>query len=149
MSNDTEHRAPDPHTACVEILRAHADMGGRWPAEMPIDYDAAGRWWLGMCEPPNPRWDQPRTITTREGERTEYPYIQRVTATLRRFVRCSEKFQRLIVRAAEDGIRWRGETEPMFHRVIAEHEKMQEMGTEEYRKQGSKALRRFAQEVTE
>lgn len=142
-----ETAAPDPHGQCMEVLRQHASEGGAWPQEMPEGYDAAAVWWLGIIAPTDMRWDKPYVRQSKHGTVTRYPYIERAVYTLRRFLQCSSDFQRLIVRASEDGIYWRGDDESMFRRILSEHARMEKIGLDAYRAETRAKANRFTRSV--
>lgn len=135
MSDETEapDNPADPRVVCTRILQHHRNTGGRWPADMPHGITYAVDWWLELLEPPSDRWDRPKQVSGPSGDRWVYPYVDRVAGALRRFLRASYSYQRLIVSAAEDGVPWRGEDEAIFRRVIGEHERMREVGLEAYK----------------
>ena len=79
----------------------------------------------------NAHWDWP--------ERTHY-------ATLaQHFLALEHDFQRYVIAAAEDGIQWRGDSEVMFRHIVAETERMWEVGVAEYRRQAREQLQRFCE----
>ena len=55
----------------------------------------------------------------------------------------NDSTQRLIVSAKEDNIFWRGEDITDFYRVIAEFERVQKLGPEDYRKEAVSRIRKI------
>lgn len=95
-------------------------------------------WFLRVMEPPS-RFEAVRAIRGRnkDGEEKitwQTPYHGRMTYLLTRF--CSEpvEYQELIIAAAEDGIWWRGDSRPMFERVIKHTARFRQLGEHEYQK---------------
>lgn len=151
MKNMITEPTPKPAAhELADIVRAHAMRRGRLPDGMPVQATDAADWWMARQDQarqdetprkasvPNKRGD------TQERHRWITPYNERVTHTLRKFLRIPHTEQRLILAAAEDEIYWRGEDthhrypqlegRTLFEDIIFGFEKMSGTGTGEYKK---------------
>lgn len=104
-------------------------------AVMPPQPEDAARWWL-KTQKPHQDYEAPF-----KKNNWMWPYADRVTYTLKKFLRLSDEFQRLIVDAAHEGIFWRGDDQGAFTSIVHEALKMQEMGVFAYRKQAMDRLK--------
>lgn len=143
-SQESQSNPADPRAACIRILQHHRNSGGRWPQVFPsLAIGEAADWWLELLEPASDIWDRPKQVSGPSGDRWVYPYVERVTHCLRRFLRAPDQYQREIIAAAEEGIGWRGDSQPLFRMVIAEHERMHELGLEDYKQDTRHKARRL------
>ena len=129
---------------------------GPRPEQMPTDNRDAARWLLARVIDRHHPEEAPelKSKTLGSGDRATvkwfwvWPYLTRIKIQSHQFLRLSPDFQRYIIAAREDGIPWRGEDESllpdgtnMFRRVVAEHQRMQEVGPEAYRKEAMAKMR--------
>lgn len=126
----------------VESLKrilANAPNGTALPPVAPQDHGKAVQWFIRIVEKPSDE-EREHTKFTKNGDPySVWPYADRVTRLLCKFITLSQNYQEYIVAAQEDGIHWRGEDFDMFQRIVEEKEKMREMGINEYRIQARRA----------
>jgi hypothetical protein len=103
-----------------------------WPEGVPTG-DRTVAWWQAMQEPFGPRLEQARMAPAADSYRTVYPYHDRLRDTLWAYLRGSSSLRRLVTAAREDGYWWRGESEATLMAVMAQTDRMREMGLDAYR----------------
>ena len=78
---------------------------------------------------PQGRWESPQSHGSTQGDTIwHWPYRDRILYLTRKFLSADGELQRIILRAAEDNIHWRGDDLRQFHAVI--------QAAEEYRAAG-------------
>lgn len=110
-----------------KILTKHKIEHGKLPDPMPQAPGDAISWWYAFQE-----------------KNTTAGHI----VTLQIFLGLSDADRRVVVAAFEDGIFWRGDPIHLFHRIIKENQKMQEIGVEAYRDPARRAAERLAGRLT-
>lgn len=117
-----------------------------WPSDVPQGERLAS-WWSSMQEPYEPALERPRQVPVLGGDeyRTEYPYHDRMRETLWRYLCAPQSLRRLVVAAREDGHWWRGEDAAMLLGIMAERERMADMGSSAYRQRSMARARELLQ----
>lgn len=136
---------PDALAICMALIAAYAlHNGNRLPAIMPRAPRDAAAWWLAHQEPRH-RMEKQRQVPVHgsSAHRWDDSYALRVTQNLRIFLFLPDDDKAFIVSAVRAGIPWRGDRVDFFEKIIEEHEKMLEVGIDEYHEQAG----RYAQRV--
>jgi len=149
---ETEMIPPSPIEEVAKLLKVMKMSHRPWPTmfpDLPID---AAQFWISMQEPcgvregpekviiPKKKWNQEES-----NYRFEYPYVERLKANLRVFMKEPSDSQRYIMAAVEDGIKYRGDDNQfkykqfggltLFQNIVKETEIMRGMGVDAYRRQ--------------
>ena len=110
----------------------------RLPSYIPQEPGEVVRWWIGMQEPRDGRFERPQQLPVvgkDKAVRWYSPYIERVVRNLLHFMQLGEKDQRYIIAAKQDKIYWRGESMKDFYNTVKEVECQRKVGTEAYREE--------------
>ena len=148
-----DKKVPDVYEDCEKVLKSWRVRGGNWPFMMPTDTLLAVKWWIGMQEPFDERFENPRRVPTAglKGEwRWECPYVSRVVANLRAFLKLPDDRQRIVVASREDGFWWRGESDDVKYKgetvwhfllVLKQYEAQRGMSKDVYREKAIEAMK--------
>lgn len=143
MKHDNKPPMPtleDAHRVVVSEIIAYR---GPRPEKMPADNLAAAKWLLNHVLEKHQPEEAPQLKNKTEGRGEAasekcfwvWPYLTRLKIQSRQFLHLSPDYQRYIIAAKEDGIPWRGDEEWLFRKVVAEHQRMMEIGVDAYRKE--------------
>jgi len=116
------------------------------PEKMRCTPRDAARWWITAVMQQHQPCESPVKHQVRGGDgyRWDWPYQRRVVDCLKLFLTLPVDFQHYIAAAAEDGIYWRGEHKRMFVEIVAETERMREVGSDSYRRGVLNRMRDFS-----
>lgn len=118
---------------------------GQRPAGMPASPEDAARWMIAKVLEKHQPEEKPALVTFLKGKDSaqtwRWPYLTRIKIQTRQFLHLSPDYQRYIIAAKEDGIPWRGDEEWFFRKVVAEHQRMMEIGVDAYRKEAMAKMR--------
>lgn len=100
---------------------------------LSMDPATAAREWVDLQEPPKPG----ETAFVKEsdaGAVWRTPYLDRLTYTLKKYLKHPTEDRNLILAGIKAGIPWRGDEIDAYKHIIEETEIMREIGLDEYRK---------------
>lgn len=133
---------PDPREALKDFLRSWMDRGKSWGYEMPDTPQMAADWWINTMQEPCGGNEVMRKMTKKfaksSGDYTwQYPYLDRLLYTVRKYLMMSREDQVVIVGCIDEKVPWRGDDIDFFynheHSVYNETMKMRETDPTEYR----------------
>lgn len=123
---------PDTLARLSEIVH---NWDERHPGErraLPKHPQEAAKQWVHYQEPPG-RGEAPNLKTDPGGKKYWLtPFMDRLARNLHLFLCHNFENQNYIVAAAEAGIPWRGDPMTHFRLIVDEHERMTEIGVEQY-----------------
>lgn len=110
----------DARQVVYDMLNSYMTATGCLPAPMPCDPGEALGWALDYLFEPPAASERPRRANKVEGVVWIFPYQERIEYLVRKFLSLEdERDRRLIVRAREDGIYWRGDDLEWFAQYAA------------------------------
>lgn len=115
----------EPEGVLMRILKVHAEKGRRKPKMFPGTVRDAAMFWIAHQEPPNDL-TEPVTENWVNDQLIGYntPFHDRLSYTLRQFLKLNDLYQTLVIEAAERGIYWRGEGMNIFPTIVRESDEM-------------------------
>ena len=137
----------EPEGVLMRILKIHAEKNRRRPKMFPGTVRDAALFWIAHQEPPNDytegvteNWVNEQLV----GYNT--PYHDRLSYTLRQFLKLSEIYQTAIIEAAQRGIYWRGESMNIFPTIVRESDEMKK-DPEAYKQKHSEQIQKMGVRV--
>ena len=151
---------PNPVEEVARVLAAMKLSRRAWPAMFPDTPIDAAKFWISKQEPCGVREGPEKVIVPKKKwneedvhYRFEYPYIERMKANLRVFMKEPSDSQRYILAAIEDGIKYRGDDNQfkykqldgltLFQNIVKETERMRDMGVVAYRQESIGKLKSY------
>lgn len=124
---------PDHRAVLHDFLRSFQDRRGSWGYEMPATPQQAADWWITTMQEPCHPSEEMRKVTKRNAKHSgesiwQYPYLDRLMMTLKKYLGMSREDQVVIFGCIEEGVPWRGDDINYFftheHSVYNETMKM-------------------------
>ena len=135
-SEDTNQDFERPEHPRIEaVLIKILERGKRMPKMFPENKLEAANFWISKQEPPKEEREAVEWQSNpkhRDGGFWKSPYIDRLAFTLKKFLALGSPRQFFVIENIDKGCPWRGDGIDFFKMVVQEHQKMQEMGADEY-----------------